>query len=253
MWTRIARVLRPWPKHPVDKLYGIETSSKVRRFRLMTGDSETNSANNGYGGSQPSIIRKSLDLLPPLGDASFIDLGAGQGRVNAIATEYPFKRNIGVELSAALCRVTQRNSERMSRAFPDRPRIEVVEGDASRPDLPATGDVVLFLCNSFRAPLVKRLVEHVGAAWDEQPDRKLFFIYDNPVHSHILDDDPGFVRYSAEWHKFLREEAASTPFANDYDSVVLWQRTSQSMSAAKPGADREVVVDFADFGAIVKM
>jgi SAM-dependent methyltransferase len=253
MWTRIARALRPWPKHPLDKLYGIETSSKVRRFRLMTGDSETNSANNGYGGSQPSIVRKSLDLLPPLGDASFIDLGAGKGRVNAIATEYPFKRNIGVELSAALCRVMQRNSERMSRAFPDRPRIEVVEGDASRPDLPATGDVVLFLCNSFRAPLVKRLVEHVGAAWGEQPDRKLFFIYYNPVHSHILDDDPGFVRYSAEWHKFLPEEAASTPFANDYDSVVIWQRTSQSMSAAKPGADREVVVDFADFGAIVKM
>src|SRR5258708_9032951 len=169
MWTRIARALRPWPKHPLDKLYGIETSSKVRRFRLMPGDSESNSANNGYGGSQPSIVRKSLDLLPPLGDASFIDLGAGKGRVNAIATEYPFKRNIGVELSAALCHVMQRNSERMSRAFPDRPLIEAVEGGASRPDLPATGDVVLFMCSIVRAPLRKRPVEPAPPRWSDHP------------------------------------------------------------------------------------
>jgi SAM-dependent methyltransferase len=253
MWTRIARALRPWPKHPLDKLYGIETSSKVRRFQLMTGDSETNSANNGYGGSQPSIVRKSIELLPPLDNATFIDLGAGKGRVNAIATEYPFKRDVAVELSAALCKVIARNSARMSRAFPDRPRIEVVEGDASRPDLPDSGDVVLFLCNSFRGPLVARLVQHVGQAWGDQPRRKLFFIYYNPVHSHLLDDDPGFARYSAEWHAFTPEEAASTPFENKYDSVVIWQQVSAAMAAPKAGADRKVVVDFADFGAVVQM
>jgi len=253
MWTRIARALRPWPKHPLDKLYGIETSSKVRRFQLMTGDAETNRANNGYGGSQPSIVRKSLEALPPLRDATFIDLGAGKGRVSAVATEFPFARNIGVELSAALCKVMARNSERMSRAFPDRARIEVVEGDASRPELPASGDVVLFLCNSFRAPLVERLIKHVGEAWGDPPDRKLFFVYYNPVHAHLLDSDPGFVRYAAEWHKFLPEEAATTPFENDYDSVVIWQRRSKTMAEAKPGAEREVVVDFPDFGCFVKM
>jgi SAM-dependent methyltransferase len=252
MLKRIERALRPWPKHPIDKLYGIETSSRVRRFRLMTGDSETDGANNGYGGSQPSIVRKSLEALPPLRDASFIDIGAGKGRVTAIATEYEFQRVIGVELSAALCRVMEKNSARMARDFPTRPRVEVVEGDASRPELPATGDLVIYLCNSFRAPLVARLVEHLHSVSAAASDRKLFFIYYNPVHSHILDADPAFARYSAEWHKFSPEEAASTPFANDFDSVVIWQKTSQAMADPKPGADREVVVDFADFGAIVQ-
>lgn len=253
MWTRIARALKPWPKHPLDKLYGIETSSKVRRFQLMTGDEETNKANNGYGGSQPSIVRKTLDALPPLRDASFIDLGAGKGRVSAVATEYAFSRNIGVELSPALCKVMARNGARMRRAFPDRARIEVVEGDASRPALPSNGDVVVFLCNSFRAPLVERLIKHIGEAWGDPPERKLFFIYYNPVHAHLLDGDPGFVRYAAEWHAFREEEAKTTPFENTYDSVVVWQRRSAAMAPPRPGADREVVVDFADFGCFVKM
>jgi SAM-dependent methyltransferase len=253
MLKRLERALRPWPKHPIDKIYGIETSAKVRRFRLMTGDAETNGANNGYAGSQPSIVRKSLDVLPPLQDASFIDLGAGKGRVATIATEYPFRRVVGVELSAALCKVMQKNSAHVARKFPGRPRVEVVEGDASRPELPLGGDVVLFLYNSFRAPLVARLVQYLGEMWGEDPGRKLFFIYYNPVHSHVLDADPAFARYSAEWHKFSPEEAASTPFANDFDSVVIWQKTSHAMADPKPGADREVVVDFADFGAIVQV
>ena len=95
-------------------------------------------------------------------------------------------------------------------------------------------------------------MQHLVEAWGDPPDRRLFFIYYNPVHSRILDADPAFARYAAEWHRFTPEEAASTPFANDFDSVVIWQKTSRSMADPKPGADREVIVDFADFGAIVQ-
>jgi SAM-dependent methyltransferase len=250
---RLERALKPWPKHPLDKTYGIETSSKVRRFQLLTADPETNNANNGYGGSQPSIIRKTLDVLPPLNEATFIDLGCGKGRVNAVASEYPFRRNIGVELSHKLCEVTQRNSALMKQRFPDRPEIEVVEGDASRPEIPQSGDVVLFLCNSFRAPLVARLIEHIHESWRPAPGRRLFFVYYNPVHAHLFDADPWFQRYSAELHDFAPEEATATPFPNKYDSIVVWQGQSDDMAPPRPGADRPVDVLLEDFGCIVRM
>lgn len=250
--TRIGKALKPWPKHPIDKLYGIETSARVRRWRTRSGDAEADQANNGYSCSQPSIVRSAIELLPPLDSPAFIDLGAGKGRVTAVATEYPFVRVIGVELSTALCRMMRRNSERLRRRHPGRTPMEVVEGDASRPDLPPTGDVVMFLSNSFRAPLVRRLVDHLVAAWGGPGRRRFFFIYYNPVHFALFDQEPAFERYAAERQNHRPEEFAAHPFENDWDSFVIWQMRSQGMAPALPTATREVVVEWAELGAVVQ-
>ncbi|HEY8003899.1 MAG TPA: class I SAM-dependent methyltransferase [Phenylobacterium sp.] len=253
MLTRIAKALKPWPKHPIDKLYGIETSARVRRWRTRSGDQEADAANNGYSCSQPSIVRSAIGSLPPLEDAAFIDLGSGKGRVTAVATEFPFARIIGVELSAALCRMMRRNGERLRRGYPERTPMEVVEGDASRPELPPTGDVVMFLSNSFRGPLVRRLIDHLVAAWGGPGPRRFFFIYYNPVHFALFDEEPAFVRYAAERQNHRPEEFAAHPFENHWDSFVIWQMRSDRMAPALPTAQRTVVVEWAELGAVVQV
>ena len=54
-------------------------------------------------------------------------------------------------------------------------------------------------------------------------------------------------------HDFPPEEAISTPFANRYDSEVVWQKVSPAMAAPRPGAHRKVDVILPDFGTIVRM
>ena len=251
MLQRILNVLRPWPKHPIDSLYGIETSQKVLRLRLSSGDRAADEANNGYAGSQPSIVRHALAILPPLDDdAHFIDLGCGKGRVLAIATEFAFRSVVGIELSPPLHRAARRNAGRVAARHPDRTRIEVIRGDATRPALPPTGDVVLFLYNSFRGPLVATLVDHLKTATRQRTGGRVFLIYYNPTNAALFDASDAFVRYYAERLEFAADEPMN--FTNDFDSVVIWQARAARMAPPLAGANRRVDVVIPDRAAIVQ-
>src|SRR5579864_7137056 len=56
---------------------------------------------------QKSAVSQSVDST--LRDFTFIDLGSGKGRVLLMASDYPFKRIIGVEFMLELHRVAQKN------------------------------------------------------------------------------------------------------------------------------------------------
>jgi len=48
-------------------------------------------------------------------DFIFIDLGSGKGRTLLMASDYPFRRIVGVELLLALHQIAQENLEQVSR------------------------------------------------------------------------------------------------------------------------------------------
>ncbi|WP_372785087.1 class I SAM-dependent methyltransferase [Phenylobacterium sp.] len=242
--------MRSWPKHPIDQFYGIETSQKVLRSFLRTGDKEADAGNNGYAGSQPSIIRRALQALPPLNKAVFIDLGCGKGRVLAVATEFDFGEVIGIELSPTLCRSAQRNADRLAAGRPERTAIQVVLGDATRPKFPASGDVVLFLYNPFREPLVASLVKYLEQEIGDAREGSVFVVYYNPAGVAQFDASARFVRYFAERMDFAPDEPMN--FDNNFDSVVIWQARGRNMAAPLPGADRWVEVRVPDSAAVVR-
>lgn len=251
MLRRVLNALRPWPKHPIDGLYGIETSQKVLRLQLNTGDKAADDANNGYAGSQPSIVRAAIAALPPLEPgAAFIDLGCGKGRVLAIATEFGFASVEGIELSPPLCRTAARNARRVGARHPDRTVIKVVCGDATTPVIPAAGDVVLFLYNSFRAPLVAKLIEHLEVMIGQKAAGRVFVIYYNPTNAALFDARASFSRYYAARLDFAADEPMS--FSNDFDSVVIWQVSVGEIALAMEGADRWVEVRIPDRAAVVR-
>jgi len=246
---RLLNALRPWPKHPIDAVYGIETSQKVFRAFLNTGQKEADAANNGYAGSQPSVVRRALQALPTLDGATFIDLGCGKGRVLAIATEFPFAAIQGIELSPPLARKATRNARRVAARFPQRTPIQVICGDATHPALPASGDVILFLYNSFRGPLVEVLIDHLREAISVRKGH-LFVVYYNPTNAALFDASDAFARYYAERLEFAADEPMN--FTNDFDSVVIWQARSAHMATPRAGADRRVEVVIPDRAAIVQ-
>ena len=252
MLGRILKALRPWPKHPIDRRYGIETSSRVRRFLIRTGDAAADRSNVGYVGSQPSIVRHCLELIPNLAGAAFFDLGCGKGRILAVATEYPFASITGIELSPMVSRIAARNCARVAKRHPERTRAQAIQGDASRPALPAQGSVVLYLYNPFHGDVVAALIENLARDLEARPGLKLWVVYYNPAQAALFDASPLFVRHYAAKHAFSVEERASSPFGNDYDSVVIWQSRGEPMAAAEPSADRPVDIEVPDLMAHVR-
>jgi SAM-dependent methyltransferase len=181
----MGRMWRRWrgkeaKTHPIDILYGIETSAKVSRRELWTGTS-LDGANIGYLGTQPSILRACLDLFPINPDWAFIDLGCGKGRALAIATEYPFGRIVGIEVSPLLWEIARSNSSVMAASCPSRP-IEIILGDATEFDIPFCSTAVLYLYNSFGRTLVDRTILRIETHLAARADLKIFLVYYNPVH-----------------------------------------------------------------------
>lgn len=242
MLDRILKALRPWPKHPIDRRYGIETSGRVRRFLIRTGDAAADRSNVGYVGSQPSIVRHCLGLLPDLRGGAFFDLGCGKGRILAVATEYPFAAITGIELSALVSRIAARNCARVAARHPDRTRAQVIHGDASRPVLPQSGTVVLYLYNPFHGDVTAALIDNLTRDLQARPGLKLWVIYYNPAQAALFDAAPMFARFYAAKHAFSDEERASSPFGNDFDSVAIWQSRGEPMIPAQPHADRPIEI-----------
>jgi SAM-dependent methyltransferase len=251
--TKLRKATAPWPPHPIDKTYGIETSAKFHRWRLGFTGKPNAGQYLGYAGSHPSVIRAAIRALPAVEGATFIDLGCGKGRVTAVATEFPFYRIVGIELSPALANRARRNMDVLATLHPLRTRVEVVTGDATNPDLPRRGSVVLFLYNPFRGRLVESLMDRLTEKLLASPELRIFVVCYNPVHANVIDGRREFRRYFADRLTLADEERAGSPFDNDNDSVVIWQSVGKDMAPVHPGATRAVKVTIPDLGAEVQV
>ena len=216
-WVR--RIYGGWARpHPFDLLHGIDTSGFVPATDCATADVPAEQI-NPYGGSQPSIIRALLATLPEPEHYAFVDIGCGKGRPLVVASEYPFRRVVGVELAPRLAQVARENVATIAARHPERTPIEILVGDATTVSPPADR-VVYYLYNSFSKPLVKALIENVERQLQGQL-RHAFFVCYNPVHGEVLDQSPHFARWSAQTIHYAANELGYGPDIED--TAVIWQ------------------------------
>jgi SAM-dependent methyltransferase len=116
-------------------------------------------------------------------DDVFVDFGAGKGRVVFLAARYPFKRVVGVEVSAVLSAVARDNVER-SRARLRCREVEIVTSDVLDYAIPDDMSVAFFF-NPFRGHVFATVVERLLASVDIHP-RRLRLIYRNPAEHELL-------------------------------------------------------------------
>lgn len=223
--------------HPFDRMEGTETGGFITpRPDGLHGIAEDERV--GYGGSQPSIVRAALSLLPTQDGYTFMDLGCGKGRPLAVASEYPFARIVGVELDAGFADCARRNARIMARRHPGRTQIEIRRGDATVAE-PAGDHVVYFLYHPFHAALMARFVAHLDGML-AGPLRRCVVIYYNPVWHEALDAAPMLCRYGVAEIPY---DAAELGFGPDrQDVVAIWQSRSGAWPA-RPHADRRILRD----------
>lgn|GEM_PF-258801 len=138
-----------------------------------------------YQPSEPAHFHQILQCLPVAPDGfTFIDLGSGKGRTLLMASAYPFRRIVGIELLAELDAIACQN---IARYYDDRQKCFAVEshaGDARDFAFP-TEPTVLYLFNPFPEPVLRTVLANLRDSLTEFP-RPVHVLYHNLVHERVF-------------------------------------------------------------------
>jgi SAM-dependent methyltransferase len=173
--------------------YGTDTMRWVER-RALNAPSANKSHSTPYQATKSRpLLRLLVELNLPKA-ATFLDIGAGKGRVLLIASQYGFRKVVGIEFSRQLCAVARKNVEIFSRKTSRKWPIEVIEADAISYHF-QTEDRVFFIFNPFDAFILDQFVNNIGLSLAASP-RDIWLIYNTPLHHDVINKSGLFKRDS---------------------------------------------------------
>jgi SAM-dependent methyltransferase len=151
-----------------DLAHGVDTCGDIPLLDLNF-KSEHKTPGLEYQSHHPSIIRAGLGLLNIRHqDYAFVDFGCGKGRVLLVASEFPFRRIIGLEFAPQLAEIARQNV----RTYRARNRrcleVEVITTDATRYQL-APEPQILYFYSPFAREAMDQVVRHIEGSLRESP------------------------------------------------------------------------------------
>lgn len=182
----------------------METGGLIPGSRLATGHANDRHV-TAYYGVAPSILREMIDRWRatqpphPIASYTFVDIGAGKGRAMLVASQFPFRQVIGVELNPELAVIARANLMRWQALHGTDPTatplapLELREQDALKMELPA-GPVLLFLFHPFEAPVMSKLLRRIETQLAANPSAAVDLLYVNAECAATLERNPGFRR-----------------------------------------------------------
>ena len=182
---------------------GIDTVRHVAAADIVT-DSANKARGIRYQPSPAAPLRTLLRSLQLPPGRTFIDIGAGKGRVLLAARELPFARVIGVEYSAPLCAIARRNLEAAQRRAPAGAPVEIHCCDAADYAFEHDEDV-LYLFNPFDHVVLVRVLENLRSSLRRAP-RRLWLVYHFPRWHEVIAAT-GWLELHAV-HRFREHEFA---------------------------------------------
>ncbi|MGC2108943.1 MAG: class I SAM-dependent methyltransferase [Candidatus Korobacteraceae bacterium] len=153
-----------------------------------------------YQPSEPALFCEILDSLSfSLQGFTFIDLGSGKGRTLLMASGYPFRRIVGVELLEELNAIALQNIARYRSDARKCFNIESHAGDARQFVFPPE-TTVLYLFNPFPAYVLRQVLANLRQSLLATP-RSTYVIYHNLIHEPILAEQ-SWLRLLHRTHQF---------------------------------------------------
>jgi hypothetical protein len=147
--------------------------------------------NSAYQPIEPELFREIMNLLAiDFSQFTFVDIGSGKGRALLLASEYAFRRVLGIELLPELNLIAQENigkfSGRNLRCGP----IVAVCGEATEFVFPE-GPLVILLNNPLPHAGLRKMISNLEGSLREEP-RPMLVIYANPLLEQVIIDRPVF-------------------------------------------------------------
>jgi SAM-dependent methyltransferase len=146
--------------------------------------------NSPYQPTEPALFHAMLGSLVELAHVDltefiFLDLGSGKGRALLMASEYPFRRIVGVELLPFLHEIAQKNLGQYKNDAQRCFAIESICADAASFALPQD-PLIVYLFNPFPEAGLRQAVANLERSVREHP-RTVYVLYHNPVLGHVLE------------------------------------------------------------------
>jgi hypothetical protein len=133
-----------------------------------------------YQPTEPALFQEMMASLPIEFDQfTFIDLGSGKGRTLLMASEYPFRKIVGVELIAELHRAAEKNIRAYHSATQRCVLIESVLADARQFEFPVE-PLLLYLFNPLPEGALSEVLQRLEKSLAQAP-RPVWVVYHNPL------------------------------------------------------------------------
>ncbi len=144
-----------------------------------------------YQPTEPALFREMIEGLQQntginLSEFTFVDLGSGKGRTLLMASNYPFRRIVGVELLPSLHRIAEQNLGQYKNSSQQCSAIQTLCSDATAFVFPEE-PILLYLFNPFPESGLRKTVQNLENSLREHP-RTAFVLYHNPLLEHVLSE-----------------------------------------------------------------
>ena len=146
-----------------------------------------------YQPTEPALFREMMASLPIEFDQfTFVDLGSGKGRTLLMASEYPFRKIIGVELLPALHQIAQDNLAKYKSKSQKCFALETICDDAADFLFPVE-PLVLYLFNPLPESGLTRVMANLERSLSAHP-RAVYALYHNPLLERVLSSSVALTR-----------------------------------------------------------
>lgn len=151
---------------------------------------------SAYQPTEPAAFHEMLDALqqiPKLDqttlnfrDFTFVDLGSGKGRTLLMASDYPFRRIVGVELLPALHEIALQNLRQYKSESQKCFAMEAICADATAFPFPE-GPLVIYLFNPFPESGMRQVTANLEQTLRAH-SRPVYVLYHNALLEHVLSE-----------------------------------------------------------------
>jgi len=143
-----------------DRKYGVDTSGNFD-YSSLTGANKNIHLATGYEAIAVKMFRQIMRCLTiSFNQFEFIDFGSGKGRVLILASEYGFKKIIGVEFLPELHQIAAKNVMIYERHVRKASNIETICMDATEFPIPVA-PLVIFSFNPFTGKVLERVLNNI--------------------------------------------------------------------------------------------
>jgi hypothetical protein len=201
-WRTAKKLTRESSRSEFDLQHGVDTDGDVGggntelRGRTYLSDLQIPSENWIYGQDySPIVPERFFRILRTLNvdfkDFVFVDFGSGKGRALLLASDFPFKKIIGIEFSPELHAIAESNIRKYSSPTQLCKSLQSLCMDFTQFALPPDPCVV-YLLDPCRAAIHLKILENIRKSWQANP-RKILIAYVSPLSEQVYDSS-GFLR-----------------------------------------------------------
>ena len=208
--------------HPFDSEFGVETSGLIRAEEICDSGRKYNPYNTGYFATAPSVfsqICRRLDV--DFRDFTFVDLGSGKGRILLLASNFPFRRVLGVEILPALHEAALKNIALFHPASRQCGEVHCLLGDVTEFEFPS-GPLVVFMWNPFIGPVFKSVLANLEASLRREP-RELYLLYLQPDLDYLMAASPCLRKLWLEEFELADEDHTAHAFGSRVEACAAYR------------------------------